>query len=43
MQPYEARSFRFLELLSIGDWRIKFYGIAWRREQPWDELICRCA
>ncbi len=39
MQPYEPRSFRFLELLSIGDWRLKLYGIAWRRERPRAELI----
>jgi hypothetical protein len=39
MQPYEARSFRFIELMSIGDWRMKLYGIAWRRELPRAELI----
>jgi len=39
MQPYEARSFRFIELLSIGDWRMKLYGIAWRREWPRRELL----
>jgi hypothetical protein len=39
MQAYEARSFRFLELLSIGDWRMKLYGIAWRRERPREELV----
>jgi hypothetical protein len=39
MQPYEARSFRFLELWSIGDWRMKLYGIGWRREHPRHELI----
>ena len=39
MQPYEARSFRFIELMSIGDWRMKLYGIAWRRERPRRELL----
>jgi hypothetical protein len=39
MQPYEARSFRFIELILIGDWRMKLYGIAWRRELPRAELI----
>jgi len=38
-QPYEARSFRFIELMSIGDWRMKLYGIAWRREWPRRELL----
>ena len=36
MQPYEARSFRFIELLSIGDWRMKLYGIASEAELPRD-------
>jgi hypothetical protein len=39
IQPYEARSFRFIELLSIDDWRMKLYGIAWRRELPRNELL----
>jgi hypothetical protein len=39
MQPYQARSFRFLELLAINEWRMKLYGIAWRREAPRNELI----
>src|SRR5438128_2492830 len=45
MQPYEARSFRFIELLSIGPsrtgiiWRMKLYGIAYRRELPRPELL----
>jgi len=39
MQPYEARSLRFIELMSIGDWRMKLYGIAWRRKWPRRELL----
>ncbi|HEV2045231.1 MAG TPA: hypothetical protein VGQ95_01400 [Chthoniobacterales bacterium] len=39
MEPYEARSFRFVELLSIKDWRMKLYGIAWHRELPRPELL----
>jgi hypothetical protein len=39
MQPYEARAFRFIELVSLGHWRIKLYGIAWRGEQPRPELL----
>lgn len=39
MQPYEPRSFRFIELMSIGDWRIKLYGIAWEGELPRPELL----
>ena len=38
-QPYEPRSFRFLELWSLDDWRLKLYGIAYRRERPRHELI----
>jgi hypothetical protein len=36
---YEARTFRFIELLSIYDWRMKFYGIAWNQELPRSELL----
>ncbi len=39
MQPYEARAFRFIELLSLGDWRMKLYGIAWSGERPRPELL----
>jgi hypothetical protein len=39
MEPYEARSFRFIELLTLGDWRMKLYGIAWHRELPRPELL----
>ncbi len=38
-QPYKSRSFRFIELLRIGDWRMKLYGIAWPSELPRRELI----
>jgi len=39
MQPYKERSFRFVELLSIHDWRMKLYGIAWQGELPRPELL----
>jgi hypothetical protein len=31
--------FRFIELLAIGDWTMKLYGIAWRGERPRQELL----
>ena len=36
---YEARSFRFIELLTINSWRMKLYGIAHNRELPRPELV----
>jgi hypothetical protein len=39
IEPYEPRSFQFIELLKIDNWRMKFYGIAWRRELPRLELL----
>jgi hypothetical protein len=39
MEAYEARSFRFMDLLTIDDWRMKLYGISWRRELPRSELL----
>lgn len=39
MQPYAPRAFRFIELLAIGDWRMKFYGIAYRGELPRAPLL----
>jgi hypothetical protein len=39
VESYEARSFRFIELLEIEDWRMKLYGIAWRRELPRPKLL----
>ncbi|MEP7014996.1 MAG: isochorismatase [Verrucomicrobiota bacterium] len=39
MEPYAPRSFRFIELLMFGDWRMKLYGIAWRDELPRTELL----
>jgi hypothetical protein len=39
MEPYAPRSFRFIELLTIGDWQMKLYGIAWRGEKPRLELL----
>jgi hypothetical protein len=39
MEAYEPRAFRFIELLTLGDWRMKLYGIAWRRELPRAHLL----
>jgi len=39
MQPYAPRAFRFIELLSLADWRMKLYGISWQGELPRPELI----
>jgi hypothetical protein len=39
MESYSPRSFRFIELLKIGDWRMKLYGIACHNELPRSELI----
>jgi hypothetical protein len=39
IQPYGERSFRFIELLNVGDWRMKLYGIAYQREFPRRELL----
>jgi hypothetical protein len=39
MEPYKPRSFRFIERLCIGGWRMKLYGIAWCGELPRHELI----
>jgi hypothetical protein len=39
VEAYEARSLRFIELLRIDDWRLKLYGIAWRRELPRPKLL----
>ena len=39
MEPYQFRSFRFIELLTFGDWRLKLYGIAHRGDLPRPELL----
>jgi hypothetical protein len=39
MEPYAPRSFRFIEPLTLGDWRMKLYGIAWQGELPRSELL----
>ncbi len=39
MEAYEPRAFRFIELLTISEWRMKLYGIAWRGESPPAELL----
>lgn len=38
-EPYEARAVRFLEEWVDDGWRVKLYGIAYRRERPREELI----
>jgi hypothetical protein len=39
MEAYEVRSFRFMDLLTVEDWRMKLYGIAWQRKLPRSELL----
>jgi len=39
ISPYESRPIRFLELWRTGEWRLKVYGIAYRRPGPRPELI----
>jgi hypothetical protein len=39
VEPYEPRSFRFIELLTIDNWRMKLYGIAWGRDLPRRQLL----
>src|SRR5438477_11074276 len=39
IQPYAPRAFRFIELLEVGAWRMKLYGIAFQGEMPRPELI----
>lgn len=38
-EPYQPRPIRFLELWQANEWRIKVYGIAYRRPLPRPELI----
>jgi hypothetical protein len=38
-EPYEPRPIRFLEEWSIDGWRLKVYGIAYRRASPRAGLI----
>jgi hypothetical protein len=38
-EPYERRPIRFLEEWRCEGWRLKVYGIAYRREGPRAELI----
>lgn len=38
-EPCEPRPVRFLELLELGDWRMKAYGIAWGRDAPRAPLV----
>jgi hypothetical protein len=39
MQPYAPRAFRFIELLRVGHWRMKLYGIAYREDLPRESLL----
>ncbi len=39
MEAYDPRAFRFIEPLTLGDWRMKLYGIAWQRELPRAHLL----
>ena len=39
IEPYRARSIRFLELWRHLGWRIKLYGIAYDREAPESNLV----
>ena len=39
IQSYAPRAFRFVELLSIDDWRMKLYGITWKGDLPRLELL----
>jgi hypothetical protein len=38
-EPYEPRPIRFLEEWTIDGWRLKVYGICYRRARPRAELI----
>ena len=38
-EPYHPRPIRFLELWQHAGWRLKLYGIAYRRDLPRPELI----
>jgi hypothetical protein len=38
-EAYAARSIRYLELWEEADWRIKAYGIAYRRAEPQPTLV----
>ncbi|MDQ1590018.1 MAG: hypothetical protein QOG71_645 [Pyrinomonadaceae bacterium] len=38
-EPYEPRPIRFLEEWTIDGWRLKVYGISYRRARPRAELI----
>ena len=38
-EPYRPRSFRFLEFLSLGGFRLKVYGITYAGEKPRPKLV----
>lgn len=39
VEPYSTRSVRCLNLLTFDGWRLKLYGIAYRRERPVQALV----
>lgn len=39
MEAYQPRPIRFLELWEESSWRVKVYGIAYRRPLPRRELV----
>jgi hypothetical protein len=38
-EPYASRSVRALDLLDLGGWRVKLYGITYRGERPVQALV----
>ncbi|MGA8261148.1 MAG: hypothetical protein WB783_13120 [Arenicellales bacterium] len=38
-EPYRTRPIRFLDLWTLGNWRMKAYGIVYGRGQPAEELV----
>lgn len=38
-EPCARRPIRFLDLLAVGDWRLKVYGIAYLRRAPRPEVV----
>lgn len=38
-EDYKSRPIRFLELLELGGWRLKVYGIAYQDETPCSGLV----
>lgn len=40
-KPYQSRTIRFLEMVENDGWRMKVYGIAYRRDEPDSRLVGR--